>query len=123
MYKFKIAGADDIIEINSRTDRKMPVSAIYIEGVSDTEILSACVFALRSGYSEIIDLLNFDASETVLSATLKSALNFIDLYGIKKVVSSNGRIKKDLISVGFKESGENEYSLSLEGYFEGGCRK
>ena len=122
MYNFKLADAELVLKINSKTDKKYPVSSVYVAGTCEDELLTACVFTLSQGSAEILDVIDFNnASDSVLMTVLKSAMNYIDLYGIKNVVCKNSELKKLLKEAGFKSNDEKEYFLDLNGYFEGGC--
>lgn len=121
MYKFALAGIEEIIKINSVSEKKYPVDAIYIAATLEDELIAFCVIRLKEGESEIIDVCSVkEAPDNIMLTVMKAAMNYVDLFGIKNVFSVNEDILPLLRQAGFKNEGDM-WRLNLEGYFECGC--
>ena len=118
MITFRIATPDELNEINSFSDCKYPVSAVYMVGADENGIYGYCAFTLDG---ESAMLLNAEFikgdNEYVLKTICKAAFNLIDLSGTNKVYCENENIKSILDVLGFSKA-NGKYFLSLDGYFK-----
>lgn len=121
MYKFSLAGIQEILEINSFSKKKYPADAIYISATLEGVLIAFSVIRLMGDKAEILDVVSVkEAPDNIMLTVMKAAMNYVDLYGIKNVISQNTEISSLLDAAGFSK-GETLRKLNLEGYFECGC--
>lgn len=85
------------------------------------EVLQCAVFSYKKETGEIHAISGFDNNIDLLDGLCRAILNIMDINGVKEVYLST-KYTEIAEHIGF-ELIENQYHLTLEGFFQCGCCK
>ncbi len=119
---------DNILEINEffkKNDKSFDLeNSIVMSAKDKNEILAAGALSMK-GYHVYLDCVaplgNSPEELSLVLGLMKSLLNLADLRGIKTVYGSNTEMRRLYKLLRFKETENDEYELSLDGYFSTEC--
>ena len=101
-----------------------PDSLAYKMSVNGN-LAGVCQFRIIDDCAYIYDLSAADGADDTGALVImgKTALNFIDLCGIKRVFITPGETHNAHKELGFSKDDEGRWQLLLEGYFDKCCGK